>query len=198
MGLFLVHNFLRSNIEDPVVPLQRNLCGHPLAGLLWERQFEKVLLGLGLAKSIGLGMFICSPKTRTILIEKRERHQNCWKKAEFEYNVEEIDDWLIFENQHHSLTTCVWDALNVGGIQKDVRITNFCKSNREKNTWEKSHAKTVAWSYDMEGHASKCPTQRLSNCTGSQRTTKTSRKKNWKRLDVLAHCLEVLVFGRNW
>ena len=32
-----------SSMEDPVVPLQRNLYGHPLAGLLWERQFEKVL-----------------------------------------------------------------------------------------------------------------------------------------------------------
>ena len=30
-------------MEDPVVRLERNLCGHPLAGLLWERQFEKVL-----------------------------------------------------------------------------------------------------------------------------------------------------------
>ena len=28
-----------SNIEDPVVPLGRNLYGHSLAGLLWERQF---------------------------------------------------------------------------------------------------------------------------------------------------------------
>ena len=37
-----------SNIENPVVPLERNLYGHPLAGLLWDRQFEKVLLGLGL------------------------------------------------------------------------------------------------------------------------------------------------------
>ena len=25
-----------SSMEDPVVPLERNLCGHPLAGLLWE------------------------------------------------------------------------------------------------------------------------------------------------------------------
>ena len=33
-----------SSMEDPVVPLERNLHGHPLAGLLWERQFEKVLL----------------------------------------------------------------------------------------------------------------------------------------------------------
>ena len=31
-------------MEDPVVPLERNLYGHPLAGLLWEKQFEKVLL----------------------------------------------------------------------------------------------------------------------------------------------------------
>ena len=30
-----------SNIEDPVVLLERNLYGHPLAGLLWERQFEE-------------------------------------------------------------------------------------------------------------------------------------------------------------
>ena len=33
-----------SSIEDPVVPLERNLYGHPLAGLLWERQFENILL----------------------------------------------------------------------------------------------------------------------------------------------------------
>ena len=34
----------RSSMEDPVVPLERNLYGHPLAGLFWERQFEKILL----------------------------------------------------------------------------------------------------------------------------------------------------------
>ena len=31
-------------MEDPVVLLERNLYGHPLAGLVWERQFEKILL----------------------------------------------------------------------------------------------------------------------------------------------------------
>ena len=36
-----------SSTEDPVVPLERNLYGHPLAGLLWERQFEKILLKHG-------------------------------------------------------------------------------------------------------------------------------------------------------
>ena len=37
------HKWLKSwsSMEDPVVPLERNLHGHPLAGLLWVRQFEK-------------------------------------------------------------------------------------------------------------------------------------------------------------
>ena len=40
-----------SSMEDPVVPLERNLYGHLLAGLLWERQFEKIVLKHGWGKS---------------------------------------------------------------------------------------------------------------------------------------------------
>ena len=39
-----------SSMEDPVVPRERNLYGHPLAGLLWERQFENILLKHGWEK----------------------------------------------------------------------------------------------------------------------------------------------------
>ena len=39
-----------SSMEDPVVPHERNLYGHPLVGLLWERQFKKVLLKHGWEK----------------------------------------------------------------------------------------------------------------------------------------------------
>ena len=39
-----------SIMEDPVVPLERSLFGHPLAGRLWERQFEKILLKHGWEK----------------------------------------------------------------------------------------------------------------------------------------------------
>ena len=39
-----------SSMEDPVVPLERNLYGHPLAGLLWERQLKKILLKHGWEK----------------------------------------------------------------------------------------------------------------------------------------------------
>ena len=39
-----------SSMEDPVVPLARNLYGHTLAGPLWERQFEKIQLKHGWGK----------------------------------------------------------------------------------------------------------------------------------------------------
>ena len=50
-----------SSMEDPVVPLERNLYGHPLAGLLWERQFEKVLLETVFGKRSKSGMLIRTP-----------------------------------------------------------------------------------------------------------------------------------------
>ena len=37
-------------MEDPMVLLERNLYGHPVAGLLWERQFEQSSLELGWEK----------------------------------------------------------------------------------------------------------------------------------------------------
>ena len=45
------HN--RDSIDDPVAPLERNLHGRPLAGLLWERTFEKVLIEEGCEKVPG-------------------------------------------------------------------------------------------------------------------------------------------------
>ena len=33
-----------SSMEDPVVPLERNLYGHLVEGLLWERHVDKILL----------------------------------------------------------------------------------------------------------------------------------------------------------
>ena len=72
-------------------------------------------------------------------------------------------------------------------IKRSVRITNFCYRNWKIPGWEKPHAKTVAWSYDMEGHAKKCverycelANKRRCNCTQFQRLAwmiQTSRKK---------------------
>ena len=39
-----------SSMEDPVVPPEGNLHGHPLAVVFWEKQFEKILLEHGWKK----------------------------------------------------------------------------------------------------------------------------------------------------
>ena len=46
------HNWPKSwsSVDDPVIPSERNLYLQPLAGLLWETQFEKVLLKYGWEK----------------------------------------------------------------------------------------------------------------------------------------------------
>ena len=41
------------NVEDPAVPLECNLYGHPLAGLLWERHLEEILIEIGWEKVSG-------------------------------------------------------------------------------------------------------------------------------------------------
>ena len=44
-----------SSMEDSVVPLERNLYGHPLARLLWERQSEKILLKKTVGRRFPIG-----------------------------------------------------------------------------------------------------------------------------------------------
>ena len=54
-------------MEDPVAPLERSLSGHPLAGLLRKRQFEKVLLEHGWEKVLNRECF-CQSSKRTVPI----------------------------------------------------------------------------------------------------------------------------------
>ena len=54
-------------MEDPVVPLEKNLYGHPVAGLLWERQFEKVQLEHGWGKVLNWECFFVNRARRLFL-----------------------------------------------------------------------------------------------------------------------------------
>ena len=74
-------------MEEPVLPLERNLYGH-LSGLLWERQFEEVILENGREKSSKLGMLCRKQRKRTILVCVCGRNQNGWKETKCGPNVE--------------------------------------------------------------------------------------------------------------
>ena len=100
-----------SSMEDPVVPLERNLYGHLLAGLLWERQFEKILLKHGWEKI---------PNCECLFVHREEGlflsvHVDDIKLAGKKQNLDPMWTVLnkksIWENQHLSWIMYTWDAL---------------------------------------------------------------------------------------
>ena len=102
-----------SSMEDPVVPLERNLYGHPLAGILWERQFAKILLNHGWEKIPSWECFVHREKGLFLSVfvddiknwlERNKTLTQCGK-----YSIKK----LIWENQHLFWIMCTWDALNV-------------------------------------------------------------------------------------
>ena len=64
-------------IENPVVPLERTLCGHPLPGLLWERQFEKAFVGTWMGKKYQIG------SVRSFIVNKAYFCQYMWMTLEW-------------------------------------------------------------------------------------------------------------------
>ena len=76
-----------SSMEDPVVPLERNLCGHLLAGLLWDRQFEKILLKYG-SEKVSNWECLLVHRGSVILICVCGCHQIGWKETKYCSDVE--------------------------------------------------------------------------------------------------------------
>ena len=100
-----------SSVEDPVVPLERHLYGHLMAGLLWERQFEKILLQHGWVKvSYWECLFVHREKGYSYLcmwmtsnwLERNKTLIRCGK-----YPMKKS----IWENQHLSLIMYTLAAL---------------------------------------------------------------------------------------
>ena len=77
-----------SSMEDPVVPLERNLYGHPLAGLLWWRQFEKILLQHGWEKDSYWECLFLQREKRINHIRLRGWHKMGWKETKHCSDVE--------------------------------------------------------------------------------------------------------------
>ena len=70
-----------SSLEDPVVPLVRNLYGHPLAGLLWEWQFGKIILEPSWRKVSNWECLFVHSETRLFLsVHVDDKKMSGWKK----------------------------------------------------------------------------------------------------------------------
>ena len=122
-------------------------------------------IGIWMGKSAELGMPICSSNTRFLFIGVRGRHQNGWKEAKEGSHVEEINtkrrswrtnviSWSHMLKIHSTWMKTEWNYLRA--IQRNVesRISAGAP-NKLPGCEKKKLAKTVAWSYDMEGRARK-------------------------------------------
>ena len=105
------------NFEDPVVPLERNLYGHPLAGLLWETIWRNSITAR-MGESARLKMSFC-------FFENKDYSSQCmWTTSTL---LERCRIWVqcgrhwwrmsIWMSQYHFLITCIWSVLNVNANQ---------------------------------------------------------------------------------
>ena len=85
-----------------VVPLERNMYGHPLAGLLWERHFEKVLLEHGWEKVQSGNAYLGTEKKdypflclwTTYIWLERNKTLTMWKVLMKEVDLDEPTSFL--------------------------------------------------------------------------------------------------------
>ena len=112
-------------MEDPVVPLERNLYGHPLAGLLWERQFVKILLKHGWEKipnwechfvhrEKGLFFSVCVDDDIK-LVGKKQNLDPTWKVLNKEVDLGESTSFL--------------DHVYLGCTQRQCQISKDIEDN---------------------------------------------------------------------
>ena len=149
-------------MEDPVVPLERNLYGHPLAGPLWERQFEKILLKHGWEKVSKLGMLIRTPSKRVILICVC----GCIKVAGKKQNINPMWNVLMKDVDLGEPTTFL-DDVYLDCTQRQCEISKAIfdnyrtvfESRISAGASEKlpcsENLRISSWSYDTEGHVKK-------------------------------------------
>ena len=110
--------------NDPVVPLERTLYGHPLAGLLWERQFEKVLLEHGWEKVLNWeclfvnrarGLFLSVYVDDIKLAGKTENTEPTWK--------------ILLEDVDLGEPTSFLDHVYLGCTQRECNISDEIVAN---------------------------------------------------------------------
>ena len=152
-----------SNMEDPVVPLERNLYGHPLAGLLWERQFEKILLKHGWEKVPNweclfvhreTGLFLSVHVDDIKLAGKKQNLDPMWKVLKKEVDLGEQTSFL-----DHVYLGCTQRQCEISKDIVDNYRTMFesrISAGGTENLPYSQNLRISSRSYDMAGHAKKC------------------------------------------
>ena len=135
-----------SSMDDPAVPLERNLYGHPLEGLLWEMQFEKIRLKYGWEKvsnweclfvqrEKGLFLSVCVDDIK--LAGKKQNINPMWMLLNKEVDLGEPTSFLdhvylgcskkqceISKDIVDNYRTMFESRISAGATEKTIRIGN--------------------------------------------------------------------------
>ena len=150
-----------SSMEDPVVLLERKLYGHLLAGLLWERQFEKILLKYVWEKVSNWecffvhrekGLFLSVYVDDVKLAGKKQNIDPIWKvlNKEVVLGRTNIFPWSCILVVHS--TTMPNKQRYCGQLQEHVRIQNFRRSN-----WKITMLGKYAYLFVVLQYGRSCP-----------------------------------------
>ena len=131
-----------SSMEDPVVLLERNLHSNPLAGLLWERQFENILLKPAWEKV---------SKCECLFVHRKKGYSylcmwmtSNWLERNKISDVESTEERSWFGRTNIFPWSCIlgvylrtmWKKQTYcWGIQNQIWVTNFRRSNWKKSLW---------------------------------------------------------------
>ena len=181
-----------SSLEDLVVLLERNLYGHLSAGLLWARQFEKLLLKHGweevpkwecLFVNREKGLFLSVYVDDIKLAGKTENKEPTWKFLMKDVDLGEPTPFL-----DHVYLGCTQIECHISNDvvanYRDMFESRISAGGKEKlptRASVKPDVETISsWSYHMEGHAKK----------RAERYFELSNKTTWQLYTVATPCMD--------
>ena len=156
---------IMGSIEDPVVLLQRNWYGHPLAELLWERQFEHASLELEWEKVSNWecmfvprkwGLFLSKNVGAIKSAGKKQNLSPMWTNWRKNVDIDEPTSFLDHMYLRCTQRECKPNETIIEQYTKMFGSHISAGATDKLLGWQRPHAQTVVLSYDMEGHAEKC------------------------------------------
>ena len=115
------------SIEDPVVPLDRNLYGHPLAGLLWEKYLEHQLSKIGWRKVRGWECLYLHPKDKLFLSVYVDDFKLVGKQANIKPMWAKIRKYIELDPE-----TPMVDRVYLGCTQREVQPNRKVIEEKQK------------------------------------------------------------------
>ena len=120
-----------ANIEDPVVPLERNLCGHPLADssrkFCWNLDEKKYRIGECLFVHRKQGLFLSVHVDDMKMVGNKQNLAPMWKKLMKNVDLDEPTSFL--DHVYLGCTQRECKPKEFQRAQRNVRITNICWRN---------------------------------------------------------------------